>query len=89
MKNHRKKLEKNTLNVSNLFSSELVFTQVLGITLMKHLGNILINRNSRFTNGPYVLYKDTAKIMKRKPIDRMEDIIIRFVNGFENMLFVF
>lgn len=89
MKNHRKKLEKNTLNVSNLLSSELFLMQVLGMTLMKHLGNILMNKNSRFTNGPYVLYKDTDKIMKRNPIDRMEDMIIRLVKGFENMLFVF
>jgi len=36
-----------------------------------------------------VLYKDTDKIMNKNPMDKTEDMIIRLVRGFENMLPVF
>lgn len=36
-----------------------------------------------------MLYKDTDKIMNKNPMDKTEDMIIRLVRGFENMLPVF
>lgn len=83
----QEKVGEKTLNVSSLLSSPVFFMHVFGTTFIKHLGRILMNRNNRFTNGPYVLYRDTDSIINKKPIDSTEDMIIRFVRGFENRLF--